>query len=326
MLSSNILGHSLYSSSASSGEESEEESDNERSCERTDERNSAKDAEMRENFTQIHSFIESEDFIEILVSHFVDKTDQLGAEDKPVHVHTPLDPLTIQTVVTPNSASSRKPTTAKSLPSPTTSTAKPIPTNLSPKKATSETLNLPSTSPTRPQSAVDKEENTVSKNSESPTVIRNKIKPFRARTPPTPTKVDNFFDRSAKLLRDAQRVKRLMRFDRDRSAQQPQPLNSEDHHITELQSDNNETDDRQQAGSSVDGDLLNDLAYDIAKVVTTDELFGQFSVTKYMNMDSRLVTRPDLIISADSNDLDESSNNLKGKNSYSHEMILIHCR
>jgi hypothetical protein len=62
-----------------------------------------------------------------------------------------------------------------------------------------------------------------------------------------------------------------------------------------------------------DGDLLNDLAYDIAKVVTTDELFGQFSVKKYMNKDSRLVMRPDLSISADSHDLDESSNNNIGK-------------
>jgi hypothetical protein len=125
--------------------------------------------------------------------------------------------------------------------------------------------------------------------------------------------VDNFFDRSAKLLRDAQRVKRLMRFDRDRSAQHPQPSNTEDIHLKELQSDNNETDDRQQASSSGDGDLLNDLAYDIAKVVTTDELFGQFSVKKYMNKDSRLVMRPDLSISADSHDLDESSSNNIGK-------------
>ena len=303
----------FISSSNSSGDESDEELDAERSGSKNRERSSAMDTEMRENFTQIHSFIQSDDFIEILVSHFVDETDQLEAEEEKKHAHAPHDPPNNQSVKTPTSASLRKPITAKSptrsdisSPNPTTITGKPLPTNRSPQKSTTETLILTSTSPTRPLSAMDKRETNFNKNSESPTtvIIRNKIKPFRARTPPTPTKVATFFDRSAKLLRDAQRVKRLMRFDRDRSTQQPQRDDLQIH-LTEL----NDEDGQQQASSSGDGDYLNDLAYDIAKVVTTDELFGQFSMKKYMNMDSRLVMRPDLSISADSNDLDESSTN-----------------
>ena len=136
------------------------------------------------------------------------------------------------------------------------------------------------------------------------------MKSFRARTPPAPTKVDTFLDRSAKLLRDAQRVKRLIRTDRStRRAQLSQ--HNDDIRGVELQPQNNDTDDGKLASSS-DGDVLNDLAYDIAKAVTTDELFGHFSVKNYMNNESLLIMRPELSISDDSNWDYESATNLDG--------------
>ena len=302
------------SSSASSGDESEEEFNADPSGNKIEESSFDLNAEMRENFTHIDSFIQSEDFIEILASYFVDETDSLGIGENHSHEHLPHDSLIDgQHVKTPTSDSHGKLTGSLSsdlhMPSATTKTEKPTTINISPEQNDAENLDF-AISLTSTLPGVDKKDDTRSEPSFKKTVKEKTMKSFRARTPPAPTKVDTFLDRSAKLLRDAQRVKRLIRTDRStRRAQLPQ--HNDVIRGVELQPKNNDTDDGKLASSS-DGDVLNDLAYDIAKAVTTDELFGHFSVKNYMNNESLLIMRPELSISDNSNWDYESATNLDG--------------